>query len=292
MHPLGSIQSYENEIWESAYIQPSTEAVAISTHNIFFFKLNKNELTEHYTKRHYAYICAAFKPMEYTVITRECDILAMTRPETMTLVDCNIAIDTTGQTDWTYLATSKTWVFSTPKEEKLKEICPNLLEQTVKIIRTGQLVLNDNCVLKAHSFIIKGSTKNLEKDKILLPDFTLNVTNLIHDKYSAVVTDQILLSITGKKLGTQSRCYVTQIRSGPQETNETVNQNLIFKWIVVTNLILTILLGGGFRSAGTQNEKGNKAIQPNPQTWDASIPPYLEYDMCNRRVSGQFFNFS
>ena len=125
----------------------------------------------------------------------------MTRPETMSLVDCNIAIDTTGRTDWTYLTTSKTWVFPTTREEKLKVIYPNQLEQTVKISKTGQLVLNDNCVLKAHSFIIKGSTKDLIEDKNLLPDFTLNVTNLIQDKYSAAVTDQILLSITKKNSG-------------------------------------------------------------------------------------------
>ena len=166
----------------------------------------------------------------------------MTRPETMSLVDCNIAIDTTGRTDWTYLTTSKTWVFSTPKEEKLEVICPNQLEQTVKISRTRQLVLNDNCFLKAHSFIIKESTKNLEEDKNLLPDFTLNATNLTHDKYSAAVTDQILLSITGKKLGTQSRWDLIQILNRALETNETVNQHLIFKWIIVTNRILTILL--------------------------------------------------
>ena len=44
-----------------------------------------------------------------------------------------------------------------------------------------------------------------------------------------------------------------------------------------------------------ENEKElerNKVTRPTPQTWDASIPPYLECDMCHRQVSGQFLNFT
>ena len=41
-----------------------------------------------------------------------------------------------------------------------------------------------------------------------------------------------------------------------------------------------------------ENEKGNKVTLPTPQTWDANRSPYLESDMCHRRGSEQFLNFS
>jgi hypothetical protein len=78
---------------------------------------------------------------------------------------------------WITLIEPQTWLFSTPKKQKLTIQCNDQAEQKLEIERTGKLSINENCKLTTPDIIIKTKRQtNMKPIQMHLADFNLTLT--------------------------------------------------------------------------------------------------------------------
>ena len=179
LHPLPAPQRENGEYLASAFIQPRAEALLWPEDGDNYFSVNLIDLNINCIQRHYAWICEPFAVSKKITTATECEVTVLSKQEISDMNNCDIELQKQDTTQWVRLKTSHSWIFSTNSETKIRITTPKSIEQGVRINSTGLILLGERDSITTKDFTIRGWTEEGNTQLDHLPDYELNVTEVI-----------------------------------------------------------------------------------------------------------------
>lgn len=145
LHPVGIPQTIINSSDSMAYIQPSYPYLSISTDHQTYVKMS-SESWERCQMTPHGRICPTEQPLQDITEKTECEVDMLLHPSPQGLTSCDVHLQAKAVTQWTYLTSEETWLFSAAKPTRVRVICPGKPTQELKLKGLGLLRLASNCI--------------------------------------------------------------------------------------------------------------------------------------------------
>ena len=162
----------------TAYVVSEYEHVAVSKDQQKYLKLTRQQL-HGCLDTHYGYICSPRGIIFNTASQKECGIEMLINPSKNALSLCTVIMKSDPSTQWVYLNTDGTWLYSTTASETLRISCSGEIYQVATLTGMGILRLAEGCSARTTQVILTPcSTRTSNTQYIYNPDLSLDVQDL------------------------------------------------------------------------------------------------------------------
>ncbi|MBW0529414.1 hypothetical protein O181_069129 [Austropuccinia psidii MF-1] len=153
MYPLNVPQVHNGSFIGMAYIKTTHTYIAMDPDHQHYMKLDEQMLGKCIYTRH-AYICPITGPLKDTSNKHDCELEMLIKSKSAQFTYCDIQYSYSNETQWQYIESDASWLFSTAGKENIRVICNNKPAEEVIIEGAGILKLNTGCKAQSDEVIL------------------------------------------------------------------------------------------------------------------------------------------